>query len=45
MGVIEITGARALVQSLADQGVRFCFASPGTSEMHLVAARDGAIKH
>jgi acetolactate synthase I/II/III large subunit len=34
------TGAHALVQSLADQGVRVCFANPGTSEMHLVAAID-----
>jgi acetolactate synthase I/II/III large subunit len=40
MGGIAITGARALVQSLADQGVRVCFANPGTSEMHLVAALD-----
>ncbi len=41
MDGIEITGARALVQSLADHGVRVCFANPGTSEMHLVAALDG----
>jgi acetolactate synthase I/II/III large subunit len=35
------TGAQALVQTLADQGIRICFANPGTSEMHLVAALDG----
>lgn len=35
------TGAQTLVKSLADQGVRVCFANPGTSEMHLVAALDG----
>jgi acetolactate synthase I/II/III large subunit len=34
------TGAQSLVQSLADQGVCVCFANPGTSEMHLVAALD-----
>jgi acetolactate synthase I/II/III large subunit len=35
------TGAQVLVQALADSGVRVCFANPGTSEMHLVAALDG----
>lgn len=34
------TGAEALVATLADGGVRACFANPGTSEMHLVAAVD-----
>ena len=33
-------GAEALVRTLADCGVRACFANPGTSEMHLVAALD-----
>ncbi|MFZ4604241.1 MAG: acetolactate synthase large subunit, partial [Caulobacterales bacterium] len=33
-------GAQALVATLADCGVRACFANPGTSEMHLVAALD-----
>jgi len=33
-------GAEALVATLADCGVRACFANPGTSEMHLVAALD-----
>ena len=36
----ELTGAEALVSTLADQGVRACFANPGTSEMHLVTALD-----
>ena len=35
-----MTGAEALVGTLADQGVRACFANPGTSEMHLVTALD-----
>lgn len=34
------TGAEALVSTLADCGVTACFANPGTSEMHLVAALD-----
>ncbi|WP_293613442.1 acetolactate synthase large subunit [Ponticaulis sp.] len=35
-----LTGADALVGTLADCGVTACFANPGTSEMHLVAALD-----
>ncbi len=35
-----MTGADALVGSLADAGVDACFANPGTSEMHLVQALD-----
>ena len=35
-----LTGAEALVRTLADCGVTVCFANPGTSEMHLVAALD-----
>ena len=35
-----VRGADALVRTLADCGVRACFANPGTSEMHLVAALD-----
>ena len=35
-----INGARALVQSLVAHGVEVCFANPGTSEMHAVAALD-----
>lgn len=36
----EMTGAEALVGTLADHGVTACFANPGTSEMHLVTALD-----
>jgi len=36
-----LTGAQALVGTLADHGVSACFANPGTSEMHLVTALDG----
>ncbi len=36
-----MTGAQALVGTLADNGVTACFANPGTSEMHLVTALDG----
>ena len=36
----EMTGAEALVGTLADCGVAACFANPGTSEMHLVTALD-----
>lgn len=35
-----MTGADALVATLADHGVDACFANPGTSEMHLVTALD-----
>ena len=33
-------GARAILQTLADNGVDVCFTNPGTSELHLVAALD-----
>ncbi|AQT81776.1 acetolactate synthase large subunit [Mycolicibacterium litorale] len=33
-------GAQALITTLVDNGVRLCFANPGTSEMHFVAALD-----
>jgi acetolactate synthase-1/2/3 large subunit len=36
----KLTGAEAIVGTLADCGVTACFANPGTSEMHLVAALD-----
>lgn len=36
----DLTGADILVQTLADLGVDTCFANPGTSEMHLIAALD-----
>jgi acetolactate synthase I/II/III large subunit len=35
-----MNGAQAVVQTLADSGVTTCFANPGTSEMHFVAALD-----
>ena len=35
-----MNGARALLRSLVAAGVDVCFANPGTSEMHFVAALD-----
>jgi acetolactate synthase-1/2/3 large subunit len=35
-----VNGARALITTLVDGGVNVCFANPGTSEMHFVAALD-----
>ncbi len=35
-----MNGAQALLRTLADSGVSVCFANPGTSEMHFVAALD-----
>ncbi len=35
-----MNGAEAVVRTLADCGVNVCFANPGTSEMHFVAALD-----
>ena len=35
-----MNGAESLVRTLAACGVEVCFANPGTSEMHLVAALD-----
>lgn len=35
-----MNGAQALVQTLLNSGVDTCFANPGTSEMHFVAALD-----
>ncbi len=35
-----MNGAEAAIQSLRDGGVEVCFANPGTTEMHLVAALD-----
>jgi acetolactate synthase I/II/III large subunit len=37
-----VNGAGAVVRTLADCGVTTCFANPGTSEMHFVAALDTA---
>ncbi len=33
-------GAQALITTMVSNGVRVCFANPGTSEMHFVAALD-----
>lgn len=35
-----MNGAQALIHTLVDSGVDVCFANPGTSEMHFVAALD-----
>ena len=35
-----MNGAQSLVQTLVNCGIDTCFANPGTSEMHLVAALD-----
>jgi acetolactate synthase-1/2/3 large subunit len=35
-----MNGAQALIRTLVDCGVEVCFANPGTSEMHFVAALD-----
>jgi acetolactate synthase I/II/III large subunit len=35
-----MNGAESLVETLAEGGVDVCFANPGTSEMHFVAALD-----
>lgn len=35
-----MNGAESLVKSFVDAGVNTCFANPGTSEMHFVAALD-----
>ncbi|WP_448712105.1 acetolactate synthase large subunit [Microbacterium profundi] len=37
-----MNGAHTLVQSLTTNGIELCFANPGTSEMHFVAALDQA---
>lgn len=36
-----MNGAESLVATLIDQGVDICFANPGTSEMHFLAALGG----
>jgi acetolactate synthase-1/2/3 large subunit len=36
----RVNGAQALITTLVDNGVQVCFANPGTSEMHFVAALD-----
>ena len=42
MKVETMNGAQSLVQTLVNCGVDTCFANPGTSEMHFVAALDSA---
>src|SRR4026208_2459307 len=37
-----MNGAESLVRTLLKGGVEVCFANPGTSEMHFVAALDAA---
>jgi acetolactate synthase-1/2/3 large subunit len=37
-----MNGARSLIKTLVNCGVDTCFANPGTSEMHFVAALDSA---
>jgi acetolactate synthase-1/2/3 large subunit len=36
----DMTGAQALITTLAEAGVDVCFTNPGTSEMHFVQALD-----
>jgi acetolactate synthase I/II/III large subunit len=36
----SVNGAQALINTLVESGVDVCFANPGTSEMHFVAALD-----
>ena len=36
----RMNGAESLVETLAASGIEVCFANPGTSEMHFVAALD-----
>src|SRR5215470_11638079 len=45
-GLPRMSGAESLVHTLIANGIDTCFANPGTSEMHFVAALDriGGIK-
>ncbi|MGB8861629.1 MAG: acetolactate synthase large subunit [Ilumatobacteraceae bacterium] len=38
-----MNGAQSVVRTLIDSGVEVCFANPGTSEMHFVAALDEVV--
>ena len=40
IGGLAMNGAESLLRSLLANGVDVCFANPGTSEMHFVAALD-----
>jgi len=33
-----LNGAESLLATLANEGIEICFANPGTSEMHFLAA-------
>ena len=37
------TGAERLLRAAVDAGIEVCFANPGTSEMHFVAAMDSTL--
>ena len=39
---MSMNGAQSVIRTLLDSGVDVCFANPGTSEMHFVAALDAA---
>ncbi len=39
-GGVTVNGAHAVARTLLDSGVEVCFANPGTSELHFVAALD-----
>jgi acetolactate synthase-1/2/3 large subunit len=39
-GSDTMNGAESLIRTLVDSGVEVCFANPGTSELHFVAALD-----
>lgn len=39
-GIVTMNGAESLVRTLLASGIDICFANPGTSEMHFVAALD-----
>src|ERR1700677_1023317 len=39
---MAMNGAESLIRTLVAGGVDTCFTNPGTSEMHIVAALDGA---
>jgi acetolactate synthase I/II/III large subunit len=40
-----MNGAESLVRTLVGSGVEVCFANPGTSEMHFVAALGPRRRH
>ncbi len=44
LGGAAMNGAESLVHTLSDNGIEVCFANPGTSEMHFVAALESVPK-